>query len=280
MGKAVLGYLFTVILLISACGIVSPNESVGSENHHAQVSEDQSSCVIGEPPLMYSFHPFYEKYCDANGIPIISSTEVEDRALQQAFYLITNMLAPTPELRRRLVSQGAYFAIIGIDEEQTTHSEYAHMDSEFWDKRARGLGGSIWKPLTSGAEENLICFRRDRYYSESTPLHEFAHTIHLLGLGLDSYKFNAKLDRLYQSALEQRLWINTYAGSEVKEYRAEGVQPYFNTNMETNPPDGIHNHVDTRQELASYDPELYQFISRFFNGFEWTPICPGLMVNS
>lgn len=129
--------------------------------------------------------------------------------------------------------------------------------------------------MTSAPEENLVCFRRDRYYGESIAAHEFAHTIHLLGLGEDFGKFTFELSRLYESALEQELWQDTYARSSIEEYWAEGVQSYFNTNLESNPADGIHNQVNTREELAIYDPGLYDFISRFFRGFEWTPTCPG-----
>jgi hypothetical protein len=38
--------------------------------------------------------------------------------------------------------------------------------------------------------------------------------------------------------------------------------------------DGVHNDVNTREELAEYDPALYEFISGIFNDFIWTPTCP------
>ena len=58
----------------------------------------------------------------------------------------------------------------------------------------------------------MLCFRRDRYHGENILIHEFAHTIHLAGLGTDYNKFNQELESLYQSALEAGLWENTYAG--------------------------------------------------------------------
>jgi hypothetical protein len=225
-------------------------------------------------PEYLSAHPFYEKYCDAGGIPILSSSEVEDRALQQAFYLVSNMLAPIPEVRAQLIAGGAYVAVIGTWEQLTTLPEYSRMNSEYWDQRARGLGGSPRKPLTSAPEENFVCSRRDRYYGESIFVHEFAHTIHLLGTGSSHTTFASDLSDLYNAARAQDLWENTYAGSSVDEYWAEGVQSYFNTNLEANPPDGIHNQVGSRDELKAYDPALYWFIDRFFRGFEWTPTCP------
>lgn len=49
-----------------------------------------------------------------------------------------------------------------------------------------------------------------------------------------------------------------------REYLAEGAQSYFNCNDEQNPPNGIHNHVNTRSELKSYDPVLYGFLKEIF----------------
>jgi len=237
-------------------------------------NEDRDACVVTFPPEEYRFDPFYKKYCNGGGIPIISSGEVDNRALQQAYYVITNLLAPIPEIKKELVDRGAYFAIMGTKEFQTTLPEYAHMDSTYWDQRARGLGADRWNPVTSGAEENLLCLRADRYYGESIAVHEFAHTIHLLGLSRVIRGFDASLVALYQSATERGLWHNTYAGTNYKEYWAEGVQSYFNTNLQALPTNGVHNHVNTREELAEYDPQLYQFIDEILGGFEWTPTCP------
>ena len=235
---------------------------------------DRNGCVVGSVPKEYSFDPFYEKYCDAGGIPVISSGSVDDLALKQAYYVIMNMLAPIPDVRQELVSNGAYFGIIGKRERLTTLPEYAHMDSFYWDKRARGLGGSKASPLTSTAEENLLCLTWDRYWGESIAVHEFAHTISLAGLGADFEPLLAEFTGLYESAIQEGLWQDTYAGSDILEYWAEGVQSYFNANLEAEPPDGDHNYVNTREELADYDPALFDFISRVFHGLEWTPACP------
>ncbi len=225
-------------------------------------------------PVDYSFDPFYEKYCDADGIPIISSGEVDDRALQQAYYLIQNMLASIPEVRQELISNSAYVGIIGKNEEQTSLPEYGHLDSEYWDQRAHGLGGSLDLPITSSGEENLLCFPWDDYYGESILVHEFAHTISLMGLGDDYEPLLKEFTGIYESAIQQGLWQNTYAGSNLLEYWAEGVQTYFNTNLQSERVDGVHNYVNTRQELAEYDPALYEFIVKFFHQFDWTPTCP------
>jgi len=269
-----------LVLLLTGCA-GSPGQSIDHEPAFVsttpaarQADEDRSGCLVSSVPNELGFDPFYKKYCDADGIPIISSGGVDDLALQQAHYLITSMLAPIPEVRQELISNGAYFGIIGKSEMQTTLPEYSHMDSQYWDRRARGLGGSRDMPITSAAEENLLCLPWDRYRGESIAVHEFAHTIALLGFGDNFDSLLEEFSDLYESAIQKGLWINTYAGSDIQEYWAEGVQSYFNTNLEAEPTDGVHNHVNTREELAEYDPQLHEFISRVFNGYRWTADCP------
>ena len=39
---------------------------------------------------------------------------------------------------------------------------------------------------------------------------------------------------------------------------------WFNVNAEAIPADGIHNQINTREELRTYDESLYLFLKRFF----------------
>ena len=184
------------------------------------------------------------------------------------------MLAAVPEIHQELISRGGYFGIIGQNEQQTTLPEYAHLDSAYWDRRARGLGGGSDMKITSAAEENLLCLSEDRYFGESIAVHEFAHTISLQGLGDQVDSKYQEFTKIYESALEQGLWENTYAGSDLQEYWAEGVQSYFNANLQSVLGDGVLNQINSREELADYDPALYGFIADIFNYMEWTPTCP------
>ena len=67
---------------------------------------ERSGCVVRSVPDEFSFDPFYEKYCDAEGIPIISSAEVDDLALQEAYYIVMNMLLLIPDMHEELVAKG------------------------------------------------------------------------------------------------------------------------------------------------------------------------------
>jgi hypothetical protein len=236
--------------------------------------EDRSGCVVTSPPPEFGFDPFYTKFCSAQGIGIVASEQVDDLALQQAYYIINNMLTPIPEVRDHLVADGHYIAIIGKDQQQTTLPEYSHMDSDYWDARARGLGAARGYVVTSCGEENLLCLKRDRYRGENILVHEFAHTIHLSGLGLSYNLFNSQLSKCYYYARTHGLWENTYAMTNPEEYWAEGIQSFFNTNLSSPFPDGVHSKIDTCKELAEYDPDLFEFIATFYDYFAWEPTCP------
>jgi hypothetical protein len=44
---------------------------------------------------------------------------------------------------------------------------------------------------------------------------------------------------------------------------AEGVQDWYYTNLEREPPNGIHNDIDRREELLEYDPTLHALVAEF-----------------
>ena len=229
-------------------------------------------CVVSTPPTNLNLDPFYAKYCDAGGIPIVASASVPDEALGHAWNIIMNLLAARPDLHAALVEHGQYFGVMGADEVTTDMPEYRHLKNDpvtDWDQRARGLGGI---PFSSGAEENLLCYGNDRYLGESIALHEFAHTIDG-GFDFIDPQFDKYLALTYASAMEKDLWKNTYAATNQDEYWAEGVQDYFNTNLSASPANGIHNEINTRKELSEYDPELWALINYIFRGFDWSPDC-------
>lgn len=222
------------------------------------------------------FDPFYQKYVNASGIPVISSEKVEDEALLIAKEIVEEMLGFRPDVRQVMIDRGAYVGIMARTEVTTDIPEHAHLANDpntDWNKRARGLGGTPGNPITTAGEENLLCLAEDRYLGESILVHEFAHGIHLIGIdGLES-GFNTEIQALYASAMAAGLWANTYAATNRLEYWAEGVQSWLDTNQR--PQAGIHNGIDTRQELKEYDPALAALIGEYIGDGSWRPICPG-----
>lgn len=228
-----------------------------------------------EPLDALGVDPFYQKFVDASGIPVISSEKVEDEALLVAREIVQEMLGYRPDVREAMISRRAYVGIMGRNEVTTDIPEHAHLANDpdtDWNQRARGLGGTPGNPITTAGEENLLCLAEDRYRGENILVHEFAHAVHLIGITLLEPGFNEELQALYDSALGQGLWADTYAATNRAEYWAEGVQSWFDTNQR--PQAGIHNEIDTRDELRVYDPPLATLIQEYFGDGVWRPTCP------
>jgi alpha-glucosidase len=206
--------------------------------------------------------PFYRKYVDYLGFPIVSSEKVSDAGLLEARHLISRMLADRPDVVRALIKNKVRFAVMAPSEQTTDIPEHSDLKpKEYWDKRARGLGATPWRPAVSCGEENLLNLKGDRYPKENILIHEFAHAIHEMGLVSIDPRFDKRLRVAYANAMAVGLWSKTYAATNHKEYWAEGVQSYFDCN---NPPNAVHNDINTREKLARYDPDLFALIDEVF----------------
>ena len=211
---------------------------------------------------------FYKKYVNSNGIHILSSDQVPDACLEQAhktIYCMTSMLPrevldAMTRVNTRVVVMGQKEVTIQVPE----HSNLSRDRSMNWNLRARGLGGTLHEPITSCAEENVMAYAWDKYHAEDILIHEFSHSIHLIGILQVDPTINQQLKDLLAKARAEGKWENTYAGSEYAEYWAEGVQNWFNVNAETPQPDTKHNQINTREELRRYDPALYELIAKYF----------------
>lgn len=231
--------------------------------------------VITAPPPELKAPAFYSKYISANGFPIVASANVNDYALREAAYISNLMLAKRPDVRDAMVKSGARMCIIAHNEYTTELPEWKWLGEgsearpdmvgvspkDFWDARARGMGGSETDPFCSCAEENVLAFPGDPYSTECILIHEFAHNIHLRGLVNVDPTFDSRLKATFAKAMAAGLWKGKYASINHHEYFAEGVQSWFDNNREN---DSDHNHVNTRAELKEYDPELAKFCEEVF----------------
>src|SRR5262245_52780537 len=72
--------------------------------------------TVGKPPEQLKLDPFYEKYTDAEGIPVIASRKVPDEALVMAAELVSHMLARRPDLRKALAERKVRIAVMAKSE--------------------------------------------------------------------------------------------------------------------------------------------------------------------
>jgi len=244
---------------------------------HAQISSSEKNIKITQPPKTLQLDPFYKKYICANGIHIMSSEKVPDQSIIAAYKIITCMTDSLPaEVLESMVNRDTRVAVMARYEGTTDIPEHAYLEDDTtlnWDVRARGLGGTLELPLTTCAEENLLCYQIDKYHAEDILVHEFAHTIHAVGINPVDSTFNSLLKEKMEAAMDQKKYLNTYAITNIWEYFAEGVQDWFNVNAEVPEPDGKHNQINTRKELKEYDPDLYHILNRYFPKIDEFPSC-------
>lgn len=248
-----------------------------SPGHRFEIAADDGTSpitVTSEVPVQaVRFDPngqdgipaFYTQRASAGGFPIVASAKVNPYALKEAVYLVNMMLAKRPDVRDAMIKSGARMCIMAHDEYTTDLPEFARMAEakmkefpdmpakDFWDARARGLGGSEQDPYCSVAEENVLGYAGDPYEKECILIHEFAHNLHLRGLLNVDPTFDRRLKATYDAAMKAGLWKGKYASMNHYEYFAEGVQSWFDDNRVN---DHDHNHVHLRSQLIQYDPGL------------------------
>lgn len=213
---------------------------------------------------------FYQKYIETEGLYVTSSGKVSDEALLKACDIISLMLAKRPDVKAHMVKKGCHVMVIGKDEETCDLPEFAHIcnceDSiKYWNWRARGFGGAPEDEFSSSCgEENLLALPQDKYVGENILIHEFAHLIHTVGIVGVEPDFNERLEALRQNAIRKGLWEKTYAVSNKEEYFAECVQSFFNCNRYAEPANGVHNWVNRRTKLKTYDPDMYRLLQEYF----------------
>lgn len=222
------------------------------------------------PPTVrekFGMSPFYQQWIAVEGFPIVASEKVNPHALQEAAWLIKQMIGHRTDLLHALAENNVRFSVMAYDEMTTKIPEHSDLRPDFyWDRRARGLGATSARPSVSCGEENLLNYPGDPYGTENLLVHEFAHAIHQMGLSTVDPEFDKRLKVLYEKAMDKGLWKGTYASTNKEEYWAEGTQSWFNTNREN---DAQHNHVSKRGILKEYDPDLAELLTEIYGDEDW-----------
>jgi len=236
-----------------------------------------AKAVIGPVPESLGVSPFYRKYVDAEGIPVIASEKVPDDALLVARDIVNSMLAARSDIRKALIARKWRTGVIAEVEMTMDIPEYSRMkrpgapagepvvqaDRDYHANRSRGLGGNP----TTGAEENLLGYPGTRYYGEHIFVHEFAHAIMGGGIRDVDPKMHAEIRAAYDAAMASGKYVHPdgrkhYATTNANEYWAEGVQWWFFSNY--GECFAGNSKVETPEELKAYDPTLFELIGRVF----------------
>jgi hypothetical protein len=236
-------------------------------------------------PAALGLSSFYQKYIDARGIPVVSSGEVCDRALQVAYEIVIEELSGPmgSAILKNLIHNKVRIAIFSnVSGEKLTdlpeEIRYAG-DSDF--PQSRCGGGAVKDvPVTTVCDGNLLGAwwaslspreaRFDSYQRrESVLVHEFGHTIQNLGLDSSTKKL---IEDAYKNARKQKLFPNpkgtpSYMMTNSSEFFAECTLIWFNAVDSTNPANAPS--IWEREQLQKVLPEMYGILSTIYPTDNW-----------
>jgi hypothetical protein len=219
--------------------------------------QDYISLAVTAPPAALELDPFYKKYVDAHGIPVVTSNKVPDAALLLARDIVQFMLANRPDLRKELIRKKWKLAIMAeteltydipehrkyrllpkIDDERLTPQQRENYNKpggvgtqtgeQYWNARGRGFGGEPdGENTTSCAEENLLGYPGTRYFGSSICVHEFSHGIMRGAVYTVDPEYRKAVEDAYASAKAKDLvTAQGYPGNNFNEYWATGIEAY------------------------------------------------------
>jgi hypothetical protein len=200
----------------------------------------------------------------------------------EANYLVRQMFAYRHDVLKAIIDAGLRLVVVGVNESISDVPQCKdQLDAESDGKARRFFTCTPERLMVICAEENLLCYRDDPYAGESILIREFARALHTitghrpvgqepdkkaqqqyeLGVKRIDREFDERLKQLYERAIQKGLWKDTYAALAREDYWAEAVQSWFDANRQNC---RGHNHINTREELEAYDPDLAEFIAQVF----------------
>jgi hypothetical protein len=269
--------------LVAGAQRVVPRPLTGAARGEPQppLLKDYIGFAVTAPPAELELDPFYKKYVNAQGIPVVSSEKVPDAALLMARDIVTFMLSDRPDLRQELIRKKWKVAIMAqtevtydipehrkyrllpkIDDERLTPQQRANYNNpggvgtltgeEYWNSRGRGFGGEPdGENTTSIGEENLLGYPGTPYFGQPLLMHEFSHGIMRGAIYTVDPEYRKAVEAAYASAKAKGLKsAQGYNGNNFNEYWAGGVEYY------------THHDPTARQTLLATDPELYELVKR------------------
>lgn len=265
----------SLLLVIAVVSLGMP----GAAQRQPALLQDYVTFTVTPPPAQLALDPFYKKYVDAHGIPVVSSEKVPDAAHLMARDIVQFMLSDRPDLRKELIRKKWKVAIMAeteltydipehrkfrllpkIDDERLTPQQKAVYNSpggvgtmtgeQYWNGRGRGFGGEPdGENTTSCAEENLLGYPGTRYFGQPLLLHEFSHGIMRGAIYTVDPEYRKAVEGAYASAKSKGLRsAQGYNGNNFNEYWAGGVEYYTFADEKA------------RTTLLETDPRLYELV--------------------
>ena len=234
-----------------------------------------TSQQVAPPPASLDLDPYYRKYLDAAGIPVIASADVDDAELYHARDIILAMLSNRPDLLANMAANRFRVIIYESDGCRGPYQVPELRDDLPPGSCTRTTGiASIRGMANRFTGEVLLVIEAIGVAPATLPycnfifVHEFAHLVdytlsfRLPGPAVFDPGFEPRVRSAYNAALAAGLYQDAYASTDHREYWAEAVTFWFLPDMLT----GFVRTPAHVSKLAHYDPRAANLIQEVFRG--------------
>jgi len=203
------------------------------------------------PPPHLNADPYYQKYLDAGGIPILAPESVPDEELRRTQATLLGMVADRPDLLDLLASQNT--RILLYDRERGGPAQLPEFsedaDSEFSGVFAEtSYGGAVVAPAMT------------TYHCNDILIHEIAHALDY-AIRIQDWEakrepgFKQARNQAYLSAMKAGLWAGRYESTVSHEYWAEMVVHWLR-------PDVFRTQFGL-SDLSEYDSDAARLVRQY-----------------
>ena len=228
---------------------------------------------VAPPPTSLGLDPYYRKYLDAGGIPVIASADVDDAELYHARDIILAMLANRSDLLANMAANRFRVIIYESDGCRGPYQVPELRDDLPLGRCTRTTGiARIRGTANRFTGEVLLVIEAIGVAPAILPycnfvfVHEFAHLVdyalsfRLPGPAVFDPGFEPRVRSAYSAALAAGLYPDAYASTDYREYWAEAVTFWFLPDMLT----GLVRTPAHVSRLAHYDPRAATLVAEVF----------------
>jgi hypothetical protein len=200
---------------------------------------------------------YYTKYASANGVIVGTGPKVADEAVLRYCQFLTEMVS-NEKIRKAMIDDEMWFTMIDEDEQLSDLPQIDRMYGTSLNQRARGLGSLT---PTICAEDSIMCLPGDRWRGDCICPHEAGHTLYSSGIARVS-EYSDRLDKITSDIRSSGRLSNAYVWMDgnANGMIAWGIQAWYDCAIDGEM-GGYHSDINTRSELQSELPELYQLLS-------------------
>ena len=237
---------------------------------------------VSPPPAKFKIDPYYTKFTFAREFTVLGSQHVSDAALLKANDTVRKMFAYRHDILKAMIADGARLVVLGRREKLSDLPEFKDAKKQTAFDEARYFDYSPERKLMVVPEENVLGLPADPFAGKSMVVSVFAKALYRVTAtrpvipdfdkqrSLQQYElrvrrldvdFDRALGKLYDEAMDKKLWKGTPSARDRVEYWAAGVEAYFDAVGAGFPPQNAERPITTREALKAYDAGLYSLVN-------------------